>query len=74
MVSAVDPTARRNMAMKESLGSGVVERRGNGSLALRRERVQSKLATNVMSEITVFISYSHDSPDHREKVLALSEG
>jgi hypothetical protein len=26
-----------------------------------------------MSEITVFISYSHDSDEHRQKVLALSE-
>ena len=26
-----------------------------------------------MSEKTVFISYSHDSEEHREKVLALSE-
>ena len=26
-----------------------------------------------MSEITVFISYSHDSDAHRERVLALSE-
>jgi hypothetical protein len=26
-----------------------------------------------MSEITVFISYSHDSDEHRQQVLALSE-
>jgi SEFIR domain. len=29
--------------------------------------------TDFMSEKTVFISYSHDSDEHREKVLALSE-
>ncbi len=29
--------------------------------------------TDFMSEKTVFISYSHDSVEHREKVLALSE-
>ncbi len=38
-----------------------------------RENVQPNPSFQLMSEKTVFISYSHDSDAHREKVLALSE-
>jgi hypothetical protein len=40
----------------------------------RRGRLEAiRECTHVMSTITVFISYSHDSEGHRERVLALSE-
>jgi hypothetical protein len=39
----------------------------------RHAPVQPDASSQVMSEITVFISYSHDSDTHRERVLGLSE-
>ena len=68
----VTPADRPPVVPAPKLGVNGVTAVGRASREAT-QRVQPNPSSEIMSKITVFISYSHDSDEHREKVLALSE-
>ena len=74
MGSGLGPANSNRISPGQRSGAGVVGRREIEKLAwCAASLFQSSRSVQVMSKITVFISYSHDSDEHREQVLRLSE-
>lgn len=66
------PTYQAQLTALRAHPTKLPELKKNVPSALCRRRRNEDAPPSLMSNITVFISYSHDSDEHREQVLALS--